>query len=872
MNTIVIRYPDGNIYSFEMQNGEVLSLRKIFLNHAQNLPPLEVTILINENTNTLVSRDETLKTNVPYKLVDCREMIKCFNNLRDCINQKDKQLLEYQQTIKEKQQLLDSYEKQIGDQEKQRLNDIQHQYRDLESNFKLELEKNKYLQKENETIKQDNILQKQKKKKVKKQIDDLNQQIQALQKNINQGQNSQKQLEEKNNNLKNKYLQYKEKLNQMAQEKSAVESKFSCLGQEIQFKQEKIIEKENLIKFQEEQHQKKLEQQSKQFGLKKINLKNQIKIEQERLKEVEQKYQIALQENSALRLNQSSNDLSNRSQLFQQKDLEMEIQQQKLNFEKQINHKDDQIILLKSQNDIKDMMIQDLKLNLEQINKESNQQKQQLQNYKQQLQQLERQIEEQKCQIKNLNSIIEMADQEFIKKNEQNGQNQDDILDNYNYRLRRLVEQIPRFYKEEINFAIEDMFQKKLYEKKGNCINQTFQVYQLTNKNTRDIIFTQSNLDVKQTIIKSYKQNIHGELSKEKIVSEKKYSDKSRLIDSIQLYYSKSIDTLNDEYIKVKSENSNKIYMIKETFTNQQNNIGDIDYTLHLLSRSIVAQMILDEFVAELKNKNINIPFKFQFVQPILFSIKIHFKKYFSDLIAKQGEKQYTNAFKTVISFMDIIEEQYSNDFYEYIRELQLTRLEVKSQDGKITNESNKEDQTQFILKFINICYEDKKRDPFKNILQQFNLCSNEEKLKAFIDLTELLSETYNTFPTEKFFYGYELNLKDINDKSVFKKYNGGNINFDSSEEGKFFSALSFYSILKTEQQFCVSHIQGIGNYLYDPVVSTYDGFLDCLDQGINEIRNIESAFSSSDTKNIGFKYIEALGSKYLEAMNMNEY
>ncbi|CAD8077310.1 unnamed protein product [Paramecium primaurelia] len=839
MNKIGIRYPDGNINSFEMQNGEVLSLRKIFLNHAQNLPPLEVTILINENTNTLVSRDETLKTNVPYKLVDCREMIKCFNSLRDCINQKDKQLLEYQQIIKEKQQLLDSQKKVIGDQEKQHLNDIQHKFRDLESNFKQVLDKNKDLQKENETIQKKII-----------------------------------SVKEKNKKFQDQYEKYQEIRIKITDDKSAAEKQVACLQLELKHKQEKIIEKENLIKCQEEQHQKNLEQQSKYFDQLKFNLENQIKREQERLKEVEQQYQIALQENSALRQNQSSNDQSNKSQLFQQKDLEMEIQQQKLNFEKQINDKDDQIAFLKNQNDIKDMMIQDLKLNLEQINKESNQQKQQLQNDKQQLQQLERQIEEQKCQINNLNSIIEMADQEFIKKNGYNGQNQQDIIDNYNYRLRRLVECIPRFYKEEINFAIEEMFQKKKYEKKGNCINQTFQVYQLTNKNTRDIIFTQSNLDVKQTIIKSYKYNIHGELSKEKIVSEKKYSDKSRLIDSIQLYYSKSIDTLNDEYIKIKSENSNKIYMIKETFTNQQNNIGDIDYTLHLLSRSIVAQMILDEFVAELKNKNINIPFKFQFVQPVLFSIKIHFKEYFSNLIAKQGEKQYTNAFKTVISFMDIIEEQYSNDFYEYIRELQLTRLEVKSKDGKITNESNKEDQTQFIVKFIYTCYEDKKRDPFKNILLQFNLCSNEEKLKAFIDLTELLSETYNTFPTEKFFYGYELKLNDINDKSVFKKYNGGNTSFDSSEEGKFLSALSFYSILKTEQQFCVSHIQGIGNYFYDPVVSTYDGFLDCLDQGINEIRNIESAFSSSDPKHIGFKYIEALGPKYLEAMenmNMNE-
>lgn len=73
--------------------------------------------------------------------------------------------------------------------------------------------------------------------------------------------------------------------------------------------------------------------------------------------------------------------------------------------------------------------------------------------------------------------------------------------------------------------------------------------------------------------------------------------------------------------VKIKSENSEKVYIIKETFTNQSIKIEEIEHSLDLLSGPIVAQKFLEAFVAELKNKNYDIPFKFQFVQPVLFSI-----------------------------------------------------------------------------------------------------------------------------------------------------------------------------------------------------------------------------------------------------------
>lgn len=50
---------------------------------------------------------------------------------------------------------------------------------------------------------------------------------------------------------------------------------------------------------------------------------------------------------------------------------------------------------------------------------------------------------------------------------------------------------------------------------------------------------------------------------------------------------------------------------------------------------------------------------------------------------------------------------------------------------------------------------------------------------------------------------------------------------------------------------------------MYDPLVSTYDGFLDKMDQGFNEIRTIESKFLSETNLNKGVEYMKALGIKW---------
>lgn len=47
--------------------------------------------------------------------------------------------------------------------------------------------------------------------------------------------------------------------------------------------------------------------------------------------------------------------------------------------------------------------------------------------------------------------------------------------------------------------------------------------------------------------------------------------------------------TLNDEYKTIKEEKVEKTYIIKETYLNNPNNIGEKDYAINFLSGPIVA-------------------------------------------------------------------------------------------------------------------------------------------------------------------------------------------------------------------------------------------------------------------------------------------
>ncbi|CAD8172704.1 unnamed protein product [Paramecium octaurelia] len=817
MNKICIRLPDGNIHVIETQK---TSLRNCFLSFGHHLPPYEVSLLLNENTNTLVGKNEELKADVPYKIIDGRELIKCYNTLKDRNTKNDKLILEFQQQLEVLQQKLNDQQLAISKEEKQKFEDFQNKYLQLEFQFNNQIEKNQKLQQEYDYTKQQQQVQKQ-----------------ELEKLQNQFENDKKQIEK----VKKKYQQYKVQMKETMEEKSKYESKITALEKDVQYISLKITERESQIKKLEDELTKEKEEN-------KTLVQQLLNKEAERLKEAEARHQLYVQQNQA-QFMRSTGSLVAMQQIQDNLNQDIQIQQDLLNSDQRIKSYEDQVEQLRKQISNQDDTIQ-------KANQDSKKLKQQKEELELKILQMEKEISEQEIRLKNLNKLIDAEDSEFIKMQGKVEQVEADLYNNYKYRLMRIVELIPRTYRDQVEFAVEELFDKKLYLNKGQVTNQTYKFYLLDYAKVKDIIFKENNLDIKQSIITSYKFNIHGQLTSKKIVADQQIQDKSELVDSLQLYYATSIDHLSGELTKIKSEKSDKIYIIKETYiTQSKENLGSYEYALDQLSRSIAAQIILNQFVEDLKQKNINVPFQFSFAQPALFSNSTHFKQYFIELTKKQPQEQQPKAFSLIKQFLEQLTDDNSNEFYSSLREYQLQKKTVQGQGTQQASELDMQDQIDFLQNFNNILPNQNCED----IIKKYKQFSNEEKVKAFKYLLELLSDTCDDFPLEKYFYGYELKLSDLQDANVFRKYNGGNMNFEASEEGKFLSALSYYSIKKTHSQFCVSHIQGIGNQLYDPMISSYDGFLNCLDQGINEIRRIESSFESCDPQNIGYKYIKAL-------------
>ncbi|CAK69500.1 unnamed protein product (macronuclear) [Paramecium tetraurelia] len=838
MSTISIRLPDGNIHNVETQSGQAISLRNFFLSFGQHLPPYEVSLLLDENTNSLVSKSDNLKANVPYKLIDGRELIKCYNTFKDRSTKGDKQILDLQQKLTDLQQKLNEQQLEISREEKQKLEDIQNKYKELESQLNSQKEQNLKLQQERNQAKQQYKDQKQKVESLEKLIYEEKMQFENEKKQFEiekkQIEIEKSKMEEEKKHLEKTKKKYKKQMKELLEERSKFESKISGLEKDVQYKSEKITEIVILIQKLEDQLNKQREEY-------KTFYQQQLSKEADRVKEAELR-QRQLEQNQAQILRSTGNlvALQQNQDNFNQ---DNQIQQDYIILEQRIRSYEDQVIHLNNQINNQDNTIKELNDN----SKTSKSQKEELE---QKVLQLDKQISEQEIRLKNLNKLIDDVDSENLKMQGKVEQIDIEVQNNYMYRLRRLVELIPRTYRDKIEFAVEELFEKKLYQDKGQVTNQSYKFYVFDYPKVKHLILEESNLDIKQSIITSYKFNIHGQLTSEKIKPSKESQDNSGLFDSLQLFYTTSIDHLSGELVKIKSEKSDKIYVIKDTYTTESSNIGSQDYALDQLSRSIVAQIILNEFLEDLKKKNINVPFNFQFAQPALFSNSVHFKQYFLQLVEKQPKEQQTMAFSLIVQFLQELTDDNSNEFYSFIREQQHLKTEQQ------IIEPDKQNQIDFLTNFNAMLL----NQNFQNIVKKYNECSNEERLKAFQYLLELLTETCDDFPLEKYYYGYELKLSELQDANVFRKYNGGTLQFDASEEGKFLSALSYYSIKKTQNQFCVSHLQGIGNYLYDPMVSSYDGFLNCLDQGINEMRIIESSFESCDPQCIGLKYIEALG------------
>lgn len=74
----------------------------------------------------------------------------------------------------------------------------------------------------------------------------------------------------------------------------------------------------------------------------------------------------------------------------------------------------------------------------------------------------------------------------------------------------RVVQMMPRVYKEEIDFAVEKLFLDKQYEKKGKFKDQMFKVFKIDRNLAKGIIFKESNLDIKQSISVKHKYNVYG--------------------------------------------------------------------------------------------------------------------------------------------------------------------------------------------------------------------------------------------------------------------------------------------------------------------------------------------------------------------------
>lgn len=75
----------------------------------------------------------------------------------------------------------------------------------------------------------------------------------------------------------------------------------------------------------------------------------------------------------------------------------------------------------------------------------------------------------------------------------------------------RIVELIPRSYKDDINFALEKLISEKLYQKKDKLIDKVYKVYDLQYMKAHEKVFlSSSNLDIRSTIIINHNKKLNG--------------------------------------------------------------------------------------------------------------------------------------------------------------------------------------------------------------------------------------------------------------------------------------------------------------------------------------------------------------------------
>ncbi|CAD8167341.1 unnamed protein product [Paramecium octaurelia] len=430
-----------------------------------------------------------------------------------------------------------------------------------------------------------------------------------------------------------------------------------------------------------------------------------------------------------------------------------------------------------------------------------------------------------------LNRIYECDAQLYEKDSELVAIQNSAIVPVYQFRIQRLVEQVPREYFKDIEFAVETMMlnnvnpEKFLQDNQAKCQKLTFNMSQIQlNKARAEVtLYNISDQDYRRCADITNIGKITGIQCFVQVESDKSSLDR--------YYFFKCLECPN------KKQFEGKIFGIKQCKNQDIEDLETKETAIDNCLSTIIAQDVMNKFVSELKEKKAENILEYKFREQYIIETTKDFKQVLSEQIQGQQLVLQDQGIKNYVEFIESLTGEQSNEFYDFTREYSTDRNQPA--DGNI------------IQAFLHI-QNDKK---LKDIYAKFNPDIIKKQLHHFIDF---IGGNLKEMP-QRLYYS----IQEIEIKPNFQKYNGGHLKFDSSQEGKFLSAFTYYSIIKSQRQMCISHLQGVGDQLYNPLVSTYDGFLDKLDQGFNEIRTIESKFLSESNLNKGIDYMKALGIKW---------
>ncbi|CAD8072962.1 unnamed protein product [Paramecium sonneborni] len=402
------------------------------------------------------------------------------------------------------------------------------------------------------------------------------------------------------------------------------------------------------------------------------------------------------------------------------------------------------------------------------------------------------------------------------------------IVPVYQFRIQRLVEQVPREYNKEIEFAIEQMMLDKvnlgqfLKDKQAQCKEQDFKLFQAKlNRRAENTLYNISDQDYRRIVDLSDIGDISGVYCQVPVQSSEQALDKYFLFKCTKCPNKKQLE--------------GKIFGIKQCKKQDAEELETKETAIDNSLATLITQDFMNKFIKELRDQKAQNILEFKFRDQYILETKKHFKQYLQEII--QNQQIMNEGIKNFVTFIQALNDDQSNEFYDYIKEYQIDKAQPK--DGNI------------IQAYLKI----QKDNRLEQIYKNFNPDNIKKQLNHFVDY---IGGNMKEMPLQLFY-----TIQEIEMKPDFKKFNGGHLRFETCQQGKFLSAFTYYSIIRSQRQLCISHLQGVDNLLYDPLVSTYDGFLDKLDQGYNEIRTMESKFLSETNLNKGIEYMKALGIKW---------